>query len=63
MNMENNMFNKLDEISEEINENYSRPNPDWIFSDIKREINAQLQLTTNPSVQIIKNDYNTNIIS
>jgi hypothetical protein len=61
--MENNMFTKLDVISDEINESSNNPYPNWVFSEINNVISEQLKLTTNPSVQIIKNEYIANNIT
>jgi hypothetical protein len=61
--MKNNMFNKLDVISDENDESYTNTDPNWVFSTIKNEIREQLQLTTNTSVQIIKNEQEANNIT
>jgi hypothetical protein len=61
--MESAVIYKFDMISNEFNECYNLNNPDWVLSDTKKEVNETLKLTTNNSVQIIKNEFDSNIIA
>jgi len=54
--MENLLNKDLDMNSGEFFEYDVFSTPNWVFSDIKYPISEPLQLTTNNSVQIIKNE-------